>query len=167
VSDEEGKPQSPEDAEIEREVLSRRKFSLTEAIGRAAGDLMKGASPVTRKRQAELAIEQYLEGRLDDAAGVLRVVLQRRAVESEELLAEGYEAPLRALGRIIDRLLGSDRRLRRFVGEVDAEWGRIYAERPYFELEGRPPRAGDPYTVESVRTVLTDLLDRLRGDSNG
>jgi len=167
LSDEKGRSQSPEDAELEREVLSRRKFSLTEAIGRAAGDLMKGASPVTRKRQAELVIEQYLEGRLSDAAGALRVVLQRRAGESEDLLAEGYEAPLAALGRFTEALLAAEGRLRRFVGEVDAEWGRIHAERPYFEVEGTPPRAGDPYTVESVRAVLASLLDRLRDDSSG
>ncbi len=58
--------------------------------------------------------------------------------------------------------MSSEARLRRFVAQVDAEWGRLYSERPYFDPEGAPPRPGDPYTLESVRTALADLLDGLR-----
>ena len=61
--------------EIEREIRTNRKFSLSEAIGRMAGGLMKGGSPVTRKRQAELEIDEYLRRHLVDSAGVLRSVL--------------------------------------------------------------------------------------------
>ena len=40
-------------AEIERELRTNRKFSLSDAIGQlGGGDVMKGGSPVTRKRQA-------------------------------------------------------------------------------------------------------------------
>ena len=63
------------DAEIEREIQTNRKFSLSEAIGRMAGGLMKGGSPVTRKRQAELEIDEYLRRHLVDSGGVLRSVL--------------------------------------------------------------------------------------------
>ena len=164
MSDEEkGKP-SPEDAELEREIRSQRKYSLAEAIGRAAGDLMKGASPVTQERQAELEVEQYLEAKLTDAEGALLPELRRRVLGSETLLGEGYERPLEALARVTRHLLAAEARLRRFVTRVDAEWGRIYSERPYFELEGRAPSPGDPYTVESVRAALVDLLVELRAD---
>ena len=159
----EGKP-SAEDAELERQIRSRRKYSLDEAIGRAAGDLMKGASPITRERQAELAVDQYLEAKLADIEGALLVELRRRVLGSETLLANGYERPLEALARITRRLLASEARLRRFVTRVDAEWGRIYSERPYFELEGRAPSPEDPYTAESVRAALVDLLVELRAD---
>ncbi len=157
------KPPESEEAELEREVRSRRRFSLAEAIGRAAGDLMKGASPVTHKRQAELEIEQYLESHLADVEGALAIVLQRRVGESAELLEARYERPLEALAAVVERLVASPARLRSFVRRVDAEWGQIYSERPYFEQAGEPPRPGDPYTLESVRETLSRLLEGLRG----
>lgn len=155
---------SPEDADLEREIRTQREYSLAEAIGRAAGDLLKGASPVTRRRQAELAVEQYLEGHLADTAGALQLVLRQDVRDSEELLVSRYDRPLAALADVTERLLGSPGRLRRFVRRVDAEWGRRYSERPYFEIGDTPPRAGDPYTVESVRDALSGLLAALRGD---
>lgn len=156
-----GKPPTPEDADLEREIRSGRKFSIAEAIGREGGDLMKGASPVTRKRQAEFEIEEYLECHLHDSEGALRAVLLRRTRESSSLLEPGFDEPLAALAQVTGRLLGSEARLRHFVAAVDAEWGRIYGERPYFEREGRPPRRGDPYTVDSVRDALEQLLGEL------
>ena len=160
-------PRDDEDAALEREVRAHRKYSLAEAIGRAAGDLMKGASPVTHERQAELEIEQYLKSHLADAEGALAVVLRRRALASEALLERSFGEPLEALAEAAERLLDSPPRLRRFVREVDAEWGRIYSERPYFQLGDAPPRPGDPYTTESVRDALSGLLERLRGAGGG
>ena len=162
MSDERDRRKDPDDAELEREVRAQRKFSLSEAIGRAAGDLMKGTSPVTRERQAELEIELYLEDRLADAAGALAAVLGRRVLASEALLEAGFERPLEALAEETRRLLESEARLRRLVTQVDAEWGKMYSERPYFEAPGAAPRPGDPYTVASVRAALTRLLEDLR-----
>ena len=151
----------PSDAEIEREIRSRRKFSISEAIGRSAGGLLKGASPVTRKQQAEFAIEEFLERHLADAEGALAVVLLRRVTTSATLL-ESYDEPLTALSRIIETLLESEDRLERFVTRVDGEWGRIYSERPHFEREEQSPDADDPYTRTSVRATLTALLASLQ-----
>ncbi len=152
-----------EDEALEIEIRSQRKFSLVEAIGRMGGDLLKGSSPVTGKRQAELAIEHYLRKHLLDAEGALQVVLLRRAKESEILL-KGYEQPFDALSRLLENLLDSEERLRRFVGQVDAEWGRLYSERPYFEIEGRSPHPQDPYTLASVRGQLNRLLAMLQAN---
>lgn len=160
MSEESRKRQAREDAEIEREIRSQREFSLAEAIAREGGDLLKGASPVKRKRQAELEIRQHLERHLDDSEGALGVVLLRRVRESESLLETGYEQPLAILARVTERILGSEARLRRFVAAVDAEWGRIYSERPYFERDGEPD-SRDPYTNSSVRESLERLLERL------
>jgi hypothetical protein len=41
---------------------------------------------------------------------------------------------------------------------ADVEWGRAYGERPHFEREGCQPEADDPYTAESVRMSLPQLL---------
>jgi len=154
-----------EDEEFEQEILAHRKFSLEEAIGRMGGDLLKGVSPVTGKRQAELVIEHYLRKHLSDAEGALQIVLLRRVRESEILL-KGFEQPFDALSRILESLLDSGERLRRFVGQVDAEWGRLYSERPYFELKGRPPHSQDPYTFDSVRRQLARLLADLGGSAS-
>jgi len=145
---------------LEQEILAHRKFSLAEAVGRMGGDLLKGASPITGKRQAELAIEHYLRKHLADAEGALLRVLQRRVRESEILL-KGYEQPYEALTQVIESLLDSEQRLRSFVGRIDTEWGRLYSERPYFEVEGRPAHPQDPYTLASVRDQLTKLLAEL------
>ena len=153
-----------EDDELEREIRAQRKFSLAEAIGRMGGDLLKGASPVTGKRQAELVLERYLRKNLSDAEGALQVALQRRLKESEVLL-KGYDQPFDVLSRLLESLLDSEERLRRFVGQVDAEWGRLYSERPYFEIEGRSPHPQDPYTFDSVRDQLARLLADLDGDA--
>ena len=151
----------PKDAELEREIRLRRKYSLAEAIGRLSGGLMKGTSPVTGKRQAELQIEDCLEKHLRDAQGALEIVLLRRAKHSDILLESGYEQPIAALVCFVERILGSAELLERFTREVDAQWGRMYQERPYFEKEGEPPHREDPYTVASVRTTLSRLVEQL------
>jgi hypothetical protein len=121
-----------ENEEIEREIRMNRKFSLDEAIGRlAGGDFMKGGTPVTRRRQAELEIEEYLRRYLVDSGGVLRIVLLRGLGES--LLHGDYDQPLAALAEYIPKLLASQDLLAEVVREADAEWGRGQSERPYFD----------------------------------
>jgi len=156
---------SSKDAEIEREIRLGRKFSLAEAIGRMGGSgLLKGTSPVTRKRQAELEIERYLESHLVDSQGALEVVLARRVRESETLFKMGYDQPLEVLALFCERILGSEGLLQDFVRDVDAEWGRIYLERPHFQKDGRPADPEDPYTFSSVRIALSGLMAKLRGE---
>ena len=148
-----------EDENLEREVSADRKFSLSEAIGRmGGGDLMKGASPVTRQRQAELAIEDYLCRHLTDAGGVLGGVLLRQVGES--LLRADYDRPLAVLADYIRRVLGTDHLLEDLVREADVEWGRVFGERPYFQQAGRLSHPDDPYTIDSVRLTLSQLIEK-------
>ena len=148
------------DEDIEREIRRTRKFSLNEAIGQiAGGDFMKGGTPVSRKRQAELELEDYLRRHLDDSGGVLRRVLLRHLGES--LLNSDYTEPLAALANYIPRILASEHLLEEFVREADVEWGRVYEERPHFEAPGRPPHPHDPYTIASVRLSLAQLRKNL------
>ena len=66
---------SESEAQIEREIRQGRKFSLGDAISRAAGPgVLKGESPVSRVRQAEVEIEMWLRSHLADAGGPLEVV---------------------------------------------------------------------------------------------
>ena len=149
--------------EIERETRTNRKYSLNEAIGRlAGGDFMKGGSPVSRKRQAELEIDEYLRRQLMDPGGVLRSVLIRRLGES--LLEGDYARPLAALSDHIRKILTSEPLLGEFVREADAEWGRVHDERPHFQIPGRPPHPDDPYTIDSVRLALVQLREKLASE---
>ena len=160
MSDEK-RPAGYDKAAVEREALAQG-HSLASAIGRAGGgDMMKGASPVTAQRQAELEIEHLLERHLRDAEGALLVVLQRRVWESGQLLATGWERPLAALAQFVEHLLASAEQLQGLVRDVDAEWGRIYLERPHFQRPGQAPDRDDPYTFASVRASLAELLEGL------
>jgi hypothetical protein len=155
------------DADLEREVRAERKFSLTEAIGRMAGPgAMKGTSPVTRKRQAEAELQEYLARHLADSGGVLRGLVLRLVSESD-LLLEHLDQPLAALAGCVQRALGSNHLLKELVREADAEWGRTTGERPFFEVEGQPPHPDDPYTADSVRAALEQLSEALAAETGG
>jgi len=161
MSGNQDKPRSEADAELEREILKERKFTLAEAIGRMAGPgAMKGESPIPRMQQAEIEIESWLRRHLPDSGGTLQVVLHR-TVKGSELLLKNFDQPLVVLARFCQQVLDSDYRLEELVREADAEWGRVMGERPFFEREGAPPHPDDPYTVESVRNALTGILQQL------
>jgi hypothetical protein len=151
---------SDNNEEIEREMRIHRRFSLNDAIGQASGgDFMKGGSPVTRKRQAELEVEEYLRCHLVDPGGVLRIVMLRRLGES--LINADYDRPLAALAEYIPGVLTSEHLLAELVREADAEWGRVLGERPYFQAPDRPPHPDDPYTIDSVCLALLRLREAL------
>jgi hypothetical protein len=157
---------SKADADLQREVLEGRKFTLEEAVARMAGPgAMKGESPVTRVRQAENEIGTWLRGHVTDSAGALLVVLHRRATGSE-LLLDNLGEPLVVLSGYCQRVLDSEYLLREVVRDADFEWGRVMGERPHFEKEGSPRHPDDPYTVESVRSTLAGLVEQLSIDEH-
>ena len=164
--DETRQPPPPDDsAAVEREVRRGRKFSLSDAIGRLGGEgMLKGASPVPPIEQTTAAIANYLRAHLDDAGGVLAQVMLRH-VKSSGTLLEHFDQPRIVLASYVDQILTSETRLKELVREADAEWGRALGERPYFERPGRQPDPADPYTLESVRSALTRLVqDATRGE---
>jgi hypothetical protein len=161
MSDESDKPRSDADAQLEAEIRKERKFSLAEAIGRLAGPgAMKGASPVTRKQQAEVQIESWLKEHLRDTPGALQVVLLRQ-VKGSELLLNNYDQPLVVLAAHCGRILQSAYLIKDLVCDTDAEWGSIFGEKPYFDKEGVAPNPQDPYTIESVRACLSCVVEEL------
>lgn len=145
---------------VERDIRTHRTFSLNDAIGQmSGGDFMKGGSPVSRTRQAELEVDEYLRRHLADSGGVLRIVLLRRLGGS--LIKADYDRPLVALAEVLPRVLASDHLLEDLVREADEEWGRVQGERPYFQGPGRAPHPDDPYTIDSVRRALVQLRETL------
>ena len=152
------------DEALEREVRLGRKFNPQEALARMAGPgSMKGASPVSPVQQAETAIGSWLNGNMGDAGGSLKIVLQRH-LKGSRFLLDDVGQPLRALARYCGAILDSEGRLQEIVREADVEWGRAMDERPHFDRDGVAPHPEDPYTVESVRTILGDVLKKLPGE---
>ena len=152
-------------AEIEREARMHRKFSLNDAIGQlAGGEFTKGGTPITRKRQAEHELDEYLRRHLVDSGGVLRRVLSRHLGES--LLNRDYDQPLAILAEYLRRVLASAQLLEQLVRDADAEWGRVHGERPYFQVPGGTPHRDDPYTIDSVRLALSQLRERFASPGN-
>ena len=84
-----------------------------------------------------------------------------RHVNNSELFLTNFEQPLVVLASYVQQVLDSEYLLAELVREADAEWGRLLGERPFFEREGSLPHPDDPYTVESVRIKLTQLLEKL------
>lgn len=153
------------EAELEREIREGRKFTPKEAIARLAGPgAMKGASPVSPVQQAEIEIGVWLRSHVADAGGALQVVVHRH-LKGSDLLLNNPDQPLHALAGFCQRVLASEHLLKELVREADVEWGRSMDERPFFESEGSPPHPSDPYTVESVRQALVEVLNQLAGPS--
>ena len=160
------KSRAEAEAEIEREIRQGRKFSAKDVLASMAGPgAMKGASPVSRERQAEIEIDTWLGNNLSDHGGALRIVLRRR-LKGSALLLDNLDRPLFALAQYFRSFLADDYLLKEIVREADTEWGRAMDERPHFEREGAPPNPDDPYIVEDVRKTLSDALERL-GEGGG
>lgn len=158
MNDKKDMTHSEADAELQREIRAGRKFTLSEAIGRMAGPgAMKGVSPISNKQQAENIVVEFLKTHLSDTSGALRTVIQRRLGTSEHL-QHHYDQPLQFLSEGLRHVLASEQRLKDIVTEADIEWGHLMGERPFFEKEGCPPHPDDPYTIESVRKTLSNLL---------
>lgn len=150
-----------EESEIEREVRQARKFNPQEALAKMAGPgAMKGASPVSPVRQAEVEIGAWLKGHVADTHGALQLLLHRN-VKGSPLLLENVEQPLIALRALCQEILDSDYRLAELVREADVEWGRAVDERPHFDRKGSPPHPDDPYTIEGVRQDLIEIVRQL------
>ncbi|MGK7877214.1 MAG: hypothetical protein AB4426_29135 [Xenococcaceae cyanobacterium] len=149
--------------EIQKEILSGRKFSLAEVIGREGGDFLKGESPVPKLLQATTEINVFIAQNLSDSSGALQAVLQNWVRADEALLSRHLSSPLLALREILETIIDNQELLHELVRQVDFKWGQIYDEQPYFQRPGQPPHPEDEYTYESVHEKLIELLNTLRG----
>jgi hypothetical protein len=167
MSNDQDKQRSEADAAVEREIRQGRRFTAQEAMGRMIGPgAMKGGSAVPRGQEAEMAIGTWLRCNLTDSTGALQALLHRRLKESA-LLPNNLDQPLLALADYCRQVLASDYHLAELVREADVEWGRRMDERPHFNREGSPPHPDDPYTNDSVRTALGEVLTKISETTGG
>ena len=155
------KTKGADGARIERELRRGRAFSIGEAIGREGGGLMRGATIVPRTEQVAAAARQLIDDGLDDITGCARRLLAASVADDLEALERHHDAPAGAVLEHVARILASEAALQGFVRRVDADWGRLMAERPHFERPGRPPDPEDEYTHASVRAALERLVASL------
>jgi hypothetical protein len=167
MSGDQDKRRSEAEAAVEREIRQGRKFTAQEAMGRMIGPgSMKGGSAVPRVQEAETGIGTWLRGNLADSTGALQVVLHRQLM-GNELLLNNLDQPLLALAAYCQQVLASDYHLDELVREADVEWGRRMDERPHFDREGSPPHPDDPYTSDSVRRALGEVLTKISKATGG
>jgi hypothetical protein len=167
MSDDQDKQRSETDAELEREIRQGRKFTAKEAMGRMIGPgTMKGGSAVPRVQEVETGIGTWLRSNLTDSTGALQTLLQRQ-LRGSELLLSNLDQPLLALANYCQQALASDYQLEELVREADVEWGRRMDERPHFNREGSPPHPDDPYTTDSVRKALGEVLTKISETTGG
>ena len=76
--------------------------------------------------------------------------------------SNNFEEPLLVLASYCQKVLDSDYFLEELVRDCDVEWGRVMGERPFFEKEGSLRHPDDPYSRESVRSALSEILKRLK-----
>lgn len=161
--DDQDRQRSEADAEIEREVRQGRKLGAKDLLARMAGPgAMKGASPVSPVQQAETEIGNWLRVNATGEGSALQAVLHRN-LKGSALLLDNIDRPLVALASYCERVLGSEELIKELVREADVEWGRAMGERPFFQREGSLPDPEDPYTLESVRRNLEEMLRLLPG----
>ncbi len=141
----------------EHEILRGHTVDANEALLRASGGALKGASPVAAHDQTIFQVKELLRNLLPDTEGALRTIILQRLDGNPPLVARHFGAPRDLLRDFLERVLGTDEALSELVRETDAHWGRLYQEKPYFEAPGRPADPEDPYTRAGVRTRLEKL----------
>ncbi|MEM9539156.1 MAG: hypothetical protein AAGA60_06545 [Cyanobacteria bacterium P01_E01_bin.42] len=153
------------DLAIQRDILSGRKYSLAEAIGREGGSFLKGESPVPRLAQAIAKLQMFVKQNLSDSSGALQAILYVD-IETDSRVSRYLDSPLIALDEILSSLLENQNLFYEFVNRVDRKWGQIYDERPYFQQPGQPPHPDDEYSHESVRSQLLEFLKIVKSHQN-
>ena len=146
------------DPDIQRDIISRQKFSLSGAIGREAGELIKGESPIPKLEQIITEINQFISQQLHDPSGALREMLHILVKEDELKISSRLEAPLLYLRDMLNDYINNDQLLYELVREIDFKYGQIFNELPHFQKEGEAPHRDDEYTHASVKVQLVDLI---------
>ena len=155
-------PQSDhEPPDLQREIRSGRKFSLSEAIGRAGSSFLKGSQDmVPRPLRALAVINEFIEQHLNDSDGALKICL-KRWVKADVRIGKYLDEPLEALHRILLDIVQQPQILYEFARQVAIEWGNMNGEHPLFQKPGTLPHPNMVYTHQLIRDVLAKLLDKL------
>lgn len=146
--------------DLQREIRQGRKFSLAEAIGREGGSFMKGESAIPRPVRAANAIKQYLNSQLVDPSSAFATTLFTW-VTADIRVSRQLDTPLVALEQILESLLNESTTFYEFSRQVAIAQSHITGNRPHFQQPGRPPLPHADYTHESIKELMSELLQPL------
>lgn len=161
------------DDEVEREArLALGRRALEEKGPRVHIEGGLGGSPVPPMEQLRLVAITLLHESLHDNDGALLKVFEQDLRQEEALFGPlalelvAHTSSLDALrgrlfgvlGALAKRPLSNDEALAEFTRRVDAEWGKLFGERPRFQAVGQAAHPDDPYTHDSVRAALSQLV---------
>lgn len=154
-------PNSETDFNLEKNIISGRKFTIADVIGREGGSFLKGESPIPILTQAINEINGFISKNLSDSSGALKVVLQNW-VKNDSGVSKNINKPMVALTNILESITSNLELLYEFVRQVDFKWGQMYGELPHFQQPGQEPHPDDEYTHESVQKQLLELLEKVK-----
>ena len=137
---------------------NNRTFSLAAALGDQAKGIIKGASAVPLVLQLNAQIKQFIRAKIFQSQAPIIHVLEQKITSNGPLVLTHKDLPLKALEIIISKIINNNNSLFEFVRQVDQIYGKMYQERPHFQMPGQSPHKDDEYTHESVKKVLANLL---------
>jgi len=151
---------SDQEKEIERDIRSRQKFTISSALSRSSGGSLKGRSTAPQLVQATAHIVSFITTELHDLTGALLAALIERVKNDEIRISTHIDKPLDALKELLDEIIEHESILHEFVRQVDTHSGMILSERPVFQEPGDAPDPDDEYTHQSVKRALEELLKK-------
>ena len=125
-------------------------------------------APIEQVRVAAIAL---LHQSVHDSDGALLKVMEQDIRQEEALFGpltqrltllspeELHNHLHGVLGRLASRTIATEAALVEFTRRVDAMWGQLLGERPHFQRPGQEAHPDDPYTHDSVRKAMMELIE--------
>lgn len=142
------------------------KSLLPEALQKEASDFIKGESPMPPGQRLIFEAKQFIMTHTGDLEGALKAILCELIDGAAGHIDAHRDTPATVVLRTLAPLLSNDFSLRDLVRRVDARWGAMNQERPYFDRPGEVPHPEDPYTLEGVSAALIGLQTTAREKNN-
>jgi hypothetical protein len=149
------------DDTIEKEAKRSAQQEMNNPMASLFGEGGLGGSPVSELEQARLEIISWIQSHLADPETALIITFIQYIRQEEDLLTQNLQKPLVALKNILLRIVENQSEIIELTRKVDSEWGRLFQERPYFQVEGKAAHPLDPYTYESIEKTLRGLVELL------
>jgi hypothetical protein len=151
------------DREIEKQAQLGQSFSLAAMIGREGANLLNSQDAIPKNLQILNHMAPFWQGKLKDTDGALEAEFLLFLKDFSETKTDLWDDPHGLFTQSICFLLIPEN-LEGFVSKVDARWGKMFDEKPFFESIGahlKPNHQAhpeDPYTLKSVALALQTLL---------
>lgn len=143
-------------------MINKKNSSMIQmGIRNDSSGILKGESTVPLILKLKTEVKQFVREHVPTSQAALIRILEIKIDDNEPLIVGHKENPIIALKDILDFILSTDNRYFEFVRQLDQLYGKMFQEKPHFQLEGQPAHKDDQYTHESVRPILNELLSNI------